>query len=152
MGVFIVEVRPRWSDMDAYGHVNHASTVTLLEEARIALLFGEAARHGAVQLSAGVVVVRIVVDYHVPLVADGGAVLVAVSLREMRYASFTLDYEVHSGPSADDPVAVTAETKLVPYDVTSNRPRRMSDVERDFLAAWRSNNISGNGIRGGRRA
>ncbi|MGH3876057.1 MAG: acyl-CoA thioesterase [Actinophytocola sp.] len=137
MGVFIAEVRPRWSDMDAYGHVNHANTVTLLEEARIALLFGEAARHGAEGISAGVVVARIVVDYHAPLVADGGAMRVAVSLREMRHASFTLDYEVHNGPSADDPVAVTAETMLVPYDLTSNRPRRMSEAERDFLAAWR---------------
>jgi acyl-CoA thioester hydrolase len=148
VGVFIAEVRPRWSDMDVYGHVNHANTVTLLEEARIALLFGEGARHGAEGISAGVVVARIVVDYHAPLVADGGSVRVAVSLREMRHASFTLDYEVHSGPLADDPVAVTAQTMLVPYDLASNRPRRMSEAERDFLAAWRSNG-SGAGSGGG---
>lgn len=145
MGVFIAEVRPRWSDMDVYGHVNHANTVTLLEEARIALLFGEAARHGAEGISSGVVVARIVVDYHAPLVADGGTIRVAVSLREMRHASFTLDYEVHNGPSAEDPVAVTAETMLVPYDLASNRPRRMSEAERDFLAAWRSNSGSNGG-------
>ncbi|HEX4705043.1 MAG TPA: thioesterase family protein, partial [Pseudonocardiaceae bacterium] len=47
MGVFVAEVRPRWSDMDSFGHVNHANTVTLLEEARVDLLFGEGARHGA---------------------------------------------------------------------------------------------------------
>jgi acyl-CoA thioester hydrolase len=146
VGVFIADVRPRWSDMDAYGHVNHANTVTLLEEARIALLFGEAARHGAEEISAGVVVARLVVDYHAPLVADGGSVRVAVSLREMRHASFTLDYEVHSGPTADDPVAVTAQTMLVPYDLASSRPRRMSEAERDFLAAWRR--TSGAGIGG----
>jgi acyl-CoA thioester hydrolase len=135
--------------MDAYGHVNHASTVTLLEEARIALLFGEAARHGAEGISKGVVVARIVVDYHAPLVADGGSVRVVVSLREMRHASFTLDYEVHNGPSGDDPVAVTAETMLVPYDLASNRPRRMSEAERDFLAAWRSGgNAAGSGGNG----
>ncbi|HEY0450213.1 thioesterase family protein [Actinophytocola sp.] len=139
MGVFIAEVRPRWSDMDVYGHVNHANTVTLLEEARIALLFGEAARHGGAEaISKGVVVARIVVDYHAPLVADGGTVRVAVSVREMRHASFTMDYEVHSGPSDSDPVAVTAETMLVPYDLASGRPRRMSEAEKDFLAAWRS--------------
>ena len=139
MGEFIAEVRPRWSDMDAYGHINHANTVTLLEEARIALLFGEAARQGADGLAAGVVVARLVVDYHAPLVAHGGTVRIAVSLREMRHASFTLDYEVHSGPSVDDSLAVTAQTMLVPYDLAGNRPRRMSETERDFLAAWRSN-------------
>ncbi|MCT2586873.1 acyl-CoA thioesterase [Actinophytocola gossypii] len=139
MGLFMAQVRPRWSDMDVYGHVNHANTVTLLEEARIALLFGEAARHaGAEGIARGVVVARIVVDYHAPLVADGGSVRIALSVREMRHASFTMDYEVHSGPSEDDPVAVTAETMLVPYDLANGRPRRMSDAEKDFLAAWRS--------------
>ncbi len=143
MGSFIAEVRPRWSDMDVYGHVNHANTVTLLEEARIALLFGEASRHGAKELAAGVLVARIVVDYHAPLFADGGSIRIAVSLREMRHASFTLDYEVHSGLSGDAPLAVTAQTMLVPYDLANSRPRRMTEAERDFLAAWRSNGSTG---------
>jgi acyl-CoA thioester hydrolase len=139
VGVFIAEVRPRWSDMDPFGHVNHANTVTLLEEARVDLLFGEAARKGAGGMTRGVVVARLVVDYHAPLVADGGTVRVAMTVREMRPASFTLDYEVHSGPSADDPMAATAETMLVPYDTESGRPRRLTEEERDFLAAYRSN-------------
>lgn len=137
MGVFIAEVRPRWSDMDAYGHVNHANTVTLLEEARVALLFTEAARQGADGMARGVVVARLVVDYFMPLVADGTPVRVAMSVREMRHAAFTIDYQVHSGQS-EDQVAVTAQTLLVPYDTESGRPRRLTESERDFLAAYRS--------------
>jgi len=124
--------------MDAYGHVNHANTVTLLEEARVALLFNEAARQGNDGMSRGVVVARLVVDYHAPLVANGNTVRVAMTVREMRHASFTLDYAVHSGPSESDPVAATAETLLVPYDTSTGRPRRLSEGERDFLAAYRS--------------
>lgn len=142
MGVFVAEVRPRWSDMDVYGHVNHANTVTLLEEARIALLFGEGPRNGAEGIARGVLVARIVVDYHAPIVANGSPVRVAMSVREMRHASFTMGYEVHNGPLAGDPVAVTAETMIVPYDLDSGRPRRMTEAERDFLAAYRS---GGNG-------
>lgn len=138
MGVFIAEVRPRWSDMDAYGHVNHANTVTLLEEARVELLFTEAARQGADGMARGMVVARLVVDYHTPLLANGNTVRVAMTVREMRHASFTLDYEVHGGPLATDPVAATAETLLVPYDTGTGRPRRLSEPERDFLAAYRS--------------
>lgn len=137
MGVYVAEVRPRWSDMDAFGHVNHASTVTLLEEARIDLLFVEASRHGAAGMVAGVVVARLVVDYHQPLLANGNPVRVAMSVREMRNAAFTLDYTVHNGLSADDPVVATAETMLVPYDMKLGRPRRLSEAERDFLAAWK---------------
>jgi acyl-CoA thioester hydrolase len=36
-------------------------------------------------------------------------------------------------------VAATAETRLVPYDTESGRPRRLTEEERDFLAAYRSN-------------
>jgi acyl-CoA thioester hydrolase len=142
VGVFVAEVRPRWSDMDAFGHVNHANTVTLLEEARIDLLFVEASRHGAAGMAGGVVVARLVVDYHAPLLATGATVRVEMSVREMRTASFTLDYTVHSGLSESDPVVATAETMLVPYDLKTGRPRRLSENERDFLAAWRS---GGNG-------
>ncbi len=124
--------------MDAYGHVNHANTVTLLEEARVALLFNEAALQGTDGMARGVVVARLVVDYHTPLVANGNMVRVAMTVREMRHASFTLDYEVHCGPSESDPVAATAETLLVPYDTGTGRPRRLSEGERDFLAAYRS--------------
>lgn len=124
--------------MDAFGHVNHANTVTLLEEARIDLLFVEGSRHGAGAIADGVVVARLVVDYHAPLLATGATVRVEMSVREMRNASFTLDYTVHSGLSHGDPVVATAETMLVPYDMKLGRPRRLSEAERDFLAAWRS--------------
>ena len=38
-GPLIVPVTVRWSDLDAYGHVNNAAVVTLLEEARVAALW-----------------------------------------------------------------------------------------------------------------
>jgi acyl-CoA thioester hydrolase len=143
LGAFVAEVRPRWSDMDLFGHVNHANTVTLLEEARVALLFEEAARHGAESMSRGMVVARLVVDYHTPLVADGTPVRIEISVRELRAASFTLDYTVHGGRRESDTVVATAETLLVPYDVESQRPRRLTDVERDFIAGYRAGAHSG---------
>lgn len=138
MGVFVAEVRPRWSDMDVFGHVNHANMVTLLEEARIDLLFGEGDRLGAATLGKGIVVARLVVDYHTPLLADGSHARVEIAVRELRAASFTLDYVVHSGRKSSDAVVATAETLMVPYDLTAARPRRLTDAERDFLAGYRA--------------
>jgi acyl-CoA thioester hydrolase len=138
LGVFAAEVRPRWSDMDAFGHVNHANTVTLLEEARAEMLFVEAARQGARTMAGGMVVARLVVDYHVPLVANGNSVRVDITVRTLKAASFTLDYVVHSGRSADDGVVATAETLMVPYNLESGRPRRLVEAERDFLAGYRA--------------
>jgi len=142
LGVFVAEVRPRWSDMDVFGHVNHANTVTLLEEARVQMLFAEATRLGVDGIARGVVVARLVVDYHAPLHANGDNVRVEMSVRELRSASFTVDYVVHCGLQKTDKVAATAETLLVPYNLPSGRPRRLTDVERDFLAGYRS---GGNG-------
>ncbi|MFI9006593.1 acyl-CoA thioesterase [Actinosynnema sp. NPDC053489] len=142
MGVFVTGVRPRWSDMDVYGHVNHANTVTLLEEARIDLLFTEAARHGLAEMSRGVVVARLVVDYLAPLVFTGDEILVEMSVRELKSASFTLDYTVRGSRQEGSAVVATAETLMVPYNLAAGRPRRLLEAERDFLAGWRA---GGNG-------
>jgi acyl-CoA thioester hydrolase len=129
--------------MDAYGHVNHASTVTLIEEARVSLLFVEATRHGLTEMAAGVVVAKLSVDYLAPLVANGEDVLVEMSVRELRSASFTLDYVVRDGRAQDSAVVTTAETLMVPYNVAAGRPRRLTDAERDFLAGWRAGGSGG---------
>ncbi len=142
MGVFVTGVRPRWSDMDAFGHVNHANTVTLLEEARIDLLFTEAARHGVTDMTEGVVVARLVVDYLAPIVFTGDEIVVEMSVRELKTASFLLDYTVRNQRGEDSVVVTKAETLLVPYNVTAARPRRLDEAERDFLAGWRA---GGNG-------
>ncbi|MEV0086714.1 thioesterase family protein [Saccharopolyspora sp. NPDC050642] len=131
MGAFVAEVALRWSDMDAFGHVNHARTITLLEEARAELLFTEAERQGLLGMAEGMVVARVVVDYHSPLVYASKSLQVQMSVRELKAASFIVDYTAY----AQEAVA-TAETLMVPYDLRAGRPRRMTKEERDFLAEW----------------
>ncbi|GGU42279.1 thioesterase [Lentzea flava] len=128
--------------MDAFGHVNHANTVTLLEEARIELLFTEAARHGVKEMAEGMVVAKLFVDYLSPIVFTGEDIVVEMSVRDLKSASFTLDYLVRGNREANSPVVTKAETLMVPYNVTTARPRRLTDAERDFLAGWRA---GGNG-------
>ncbi|WP_410671983.1 acyl-CoA thioesterase [Amycolatopsis sp. cmx-4-68] len=130
---YVSLLRPRWTDMDVYGHINHAKMVTLLEEARIPLLFEGAVEAGLEQLPKGIVVVRLEVAYKAPVVVSGQQLRVDIDLTELRAASFTLAYRVHTGPAESDPVAVTAETVLAPYDTVALRPRRLSPVESEFL-------------------
>ncbi|AZG46750.1 acyl-CoA thioesterase [Gordonia insulae] len=40
---YVAHVPVRWSDMDAFGHINHARMVTLMEEARVAWLLSTGA-------------------------------------------------------------------------------------------------------------
>ncbi|HZE01981.1 MAG TPA: thioesterase family protein [Pseudonocardiaceae bacterium] len=137
--MFSTDVAVRWSDMDVYGHVNNARVVTLLEEARTKLLFGEGAQRGGHTLAAGVVVVELSVRYRQPLVYSASPVRVRLWVSELLAASFTLDY-VAAGPVGD---AVTARTQLAAYDTAAQRPRRLTPGEREFLAGFRDGGSSG---------
>lgn len=138
---FAVEVAIRWSDMDAYGHVNHARTVTLLEDARIELFHNEMPRRGLNRMTGGIVVSRLTVDYLQPLVYNGEPIRIELWVAEIRAAAFVLRYAVRG--RLDPRVLATAETLLVPYDVAAARPRRLTEHEREFLTLWTANGSAG---------
>lgn len=139
MAVFSTDVAVRWSDMDVYGHVNNARVVTLLEEARTVLLFGEGAQRGLHDLAAGVVVVELAVRYRQPLVYSASPVRVRLWVSELRAASFVLHYVIAGTEGA----AVTASTQLSPYDIDAQRPRRLTVIEREFLTSFRDGDGDG---------
>jgi acyl-CoA thioester hydrolase len=133
---FVAQVPVRWSDQDAYRHVNNANAVTLLEEARAALVFHAAAADGVPGFADGLLVVGLHVDYRrqIPYRSDG--VRVAMAVEEVRAASFRITYEMHEGPEEGDAVAVRAWTRMAAYDIDAGRPRRLTDDERAYLARW----------------
>ncbi len=135
MPAYVTEVAVRWSDMDAFGHVNNARIVTLLEEARTEWIFGAGEQAGATDLARGVVVARLSVHYRRPLVYSGMPAALQVWVSELLAASFDLDYEVRDGRSGE--VVATARTRMVPYDLAAARPRRVTDLERAFLEGHR---------------
>ncbi|MFG3287607.1 acyl-CoA thioesterase [Streptomyces sp. NPDC048179] len=118
----------RWSDMDAYGHVNNAVFVRYLEEARIDWLF-----RPDKEFKQGSVVARHEIDYKRQLVHRHHPVDIELWVTEIRAASFTVTYEVKDA----DLVYVTASTVVVPFDFETGRPRRITADERDFLAEYR---------------
>ncbi|WP_016699605.1 acyl-CoA thioesterase [Actinoalloteichus spitiensis] len=136
MAAYVTDIAPRWSDMDSFGHVNNAKMVTLLEEARVGLLFDHPAGSGLDALSRGVVIAHLAIDYHLPVVVTGAPLRVEIAVREVRTSSFTLDYALRRGPAVSDPVAASAQTVLVPFDVDAGRPRRLSPVEAEYLSKW----------------
>jgi acyl-CoA thioester hydrolase len=52
---------------------------------------------------------------------------------EIRAASFTITYEVKDG----DQLYVRASTVIVPFDFETQRPRRITAEEREFLEEYR---------------
>ena len=128
---YVTQVRVRWSDLDAFRHVNNAKTVTLLEEARVDWLFSEAARHGIDRLTVGIVVARLEIDYKRPIGMDI-PVTVSMGLTKLGQASMTVDYVL----SVAGVTAATALSVLVPVDPVTFRPRRIDERERAFLTPY----------------
>ena len=141
-----VPVGIRFNDLDAYGHVNNAAMLTLLEEARIAVFW-----------SAGGLQVEGVNDADAPITDTAGAsTITLVARQEVEYlapipylrepidvqlwigklggASLDVCYEVY-GPAGQEPAPLYARatTTIVLVDAATERPRKINEVER---TAW----------------
>lgn len=114
--------------MDAYGHVNNVVFLRYLEEARIDFLF-----RPEKDFKQGSVVARHEIDYKRQLVHRHRPVDIELWITQIRAASFTIAYEVKDG----DQVYVSASTVIVPFDFATQRPRRITDEEREFLEEYR---------------
>ncbi|MDT0377648.1 thioesterase family protein [Streptomyces sp. DSM 42041] len=122
----------RWSDMDAFGHVNNVVFLRYLEEARIDFMFRLARKADSGAFTGGSVVARHEIDYLRPLVHRHEPVTVETWVTKVGAASATLAYEIKD----DATVFVRASTVVVPYDLERERPRRLSSEEKSFLEEY----------------
>jgi acyl-CoA thioester hydrolase len=136
VGRFVARVPLRWTDQDSYRHLNNASVVTLLEEARIGLFFEAAVAAGVGGFATGLLVAGLHVDYRRQVAYRAHPVRVVMWVDEVRAAAFRVNYELHDGPADSDPVAVLAWTRMATFDLAAQRPRRLLPAERAFLGRW----------------
>jgi len=122
----------RWSDMDAYGHVNNVVFLRYLEEARIDFMFRLAPGKGSASFKGGSVVARHEIDYLRPLVHRHEPVTIETWVTKISAAALTLCYEIKD----EEAVYVRASTVIVPYILAEARPRRITAEERLFLAEY----------------
>lgn len=130
----VVELKPRWADMDAYGHVNNVTWLEYLQEARVDMFFTHAPQRGTDKLAEGVVVARAEIDYLRPLVFRPQPVRIEMWVSRIGAAAFTVEYEVldvHDDGART--VYARAATVLVPVTLGDGRPRRVTDAERTVL-------------------
>ncbi len=136
---YTVEVPLRWSDMDAYGHVNNVQFLRLLEDARV-IAFADWFGQDRTMLDEGVLVARHEIEYLAPLNFAYQPALVDVWTSAVTRAGFDLGYEVRDLGSRADPAGgrryARAETTLVAYDFETARPRRLRADERQNLGRF----------------
>jgi acyl-CoA thioester hydrolase len=156
-----VPVQLRWSDLDAYGHVNNVEMFRLLEEARITAFWAHpqedqvaappdlaapaawptAVLDSGPGASSHTFVARQEIEYLRPLGFDRRPVRVEMWIGHMGGASLDVCYEVHDDGTPSErtgegssarPVA-RAVTTIVLVSAATGSPRRIAPHER---AAW----------------
>ncbi len=138
-----VPIALRWSDLDAYGHVNNARMLTLLEEARIEVFWrgrgASATPLPELHIDEGAqsLIARQEVEYlaQIPHLRD--PLDVQLWIGALGGASLDVCYEVCSPEGAEPHVVFArAMSTLVLVDEETGRPRRISDRERALWAPY----------------
>ena len=127
-----VDVPLRWSDMDAYGHVNNVQFLRLLEDARV-VAFEKWFGPDRSLLDEGVVIARHEIEYLAPLDFRHAPISVDIWATKISGASFDLAYEVRDPAEVGMTLYARAETTLVAYDFATVSPRRLRQDERAVL-------------------
>jgi acyl-CoA thioester hydrolase len=118
----------RWSDMDAYGHVNNTAYLAYLEQARVSMFFD---RYDS-SFAGGTVVAHHEITYLRPVVYHPEPLRLELWIDDVRGASFRVNYDVYDGEA----LAARAATNLVTFDFTTDRPRRLTEQERALLTTF----------------
>lgn len=122
----------RWSDQDAYAHINNVMYLRYLEDARIDMLFrdGHPASFGTTE---GLVVARNEIDYRRVLDYRPEPIRMEVWVSAIRAASFVLDYEFVDLHDCRRTVYAAAKSTMVPVNLRESRPLRISADQRALL-------------------
>lgn len=131
---FVASVLVRWSDIDMYQHINHATMVTILEEARVQFL-REAFEVDI--LTIGLLIAEVKVTYKGQLRLADSPLQVTMWTKRLRAVDFTLGYEVRSvNADPDSKPAVIAESQLAAVHIEEERLVRLSPQHREYLQRW----------------
>jgi acyl-CoA thioester hydrolase len=128
---FTTPVHVRWSDIDMYQHINHATMVTLLEEARIPFLREP---FGATIETIGLLIADVRISYKGQLRLVDSPLQVTMWSKRVRAVDFTIGYEVRSLNAApDSKPSVIGETQLAAVHIAEQRLERLTAEQRGYL-------------------
>lgn len=132
---FVAQIPVRWSDMDAFGHINHARMVTLMEEARVAWLLSAGPEYQPLIKSA--MIVHVDIRYQDQLRHEDSPLQIGMWIKSFRSVDFTIGYEIRrAGAPVESKAACVATTQMAVVDIEAHRLRRLRDEEKAYLASW----------------
>jgi acyl-CoA thioester hydrolase len=122
----------RFSDVDAYRHVNNVKYFEYFQEARIALIsrIGGLPDEGSESGGLGVVVAQVDVDYRAPIFYRERPYVVETWVSRVGRSSFTIEGHILD----DGEVVSAAVVTLVAFDPVTGKARQLTERQRDRLS------------------
>jgi acyl-CoA thioester hydrolase len=130
------QLQIRWADLDAFKHINNATYLVYMQEARADFTWFARIARGEEPLLADMVVARAEVDYLSPIHQTGTTLDVEIYIEKISNSSFVMVYEMSQGGT----LRARGKTVQVGVDMETEKARRLRDIEREFL----SNYLEGN--------
>ena len=128
----LTKAHVRWDDLDGFGHVNNASYLTYIQEARANFTWYSRKEAGLEPVFSDMVVGRAEVDFIVPIYEGGFDLDVAIWVAKIGNSSFDLVYELIS------PLGLHARGRTVQVAVSmeTKKSRPLTQEEREFLTGY----------------
>jgi acyl-CoA thioester hydrolase len=123
-----IRIAIRWSDVDAYQHVNNAIYLNYLEEARDRLVEDLFGPHEAWDF----VLAHVEIDFRSELKQSDGEVIVSCAVASLGRASVRTKEQIRK---LDGTLAAESESVVVPLDRDKKKARPLTDAERAVLSA-----------------
>ena len=128
----LTKAHVRWDDLDGFGHVNNATYLTYIQEARADFTWYSRKSVGRKPVLADMVVGRAEVDFIVPIYEGGFDLDVAIWVAKIRNSSFELAYEL----SSPNGLHARGRTIQVAVSMETKKSRPLNQEERDFLTGY----------------
>jgi acyl-CoA thioester hydrolase len=128
----LTKAHVRWDDLDGFGHVNNASYLTYIQEARADFTWYSRKAAGLQPVLTDMVVGRAEVDFIEPIYEGGFDLDVAIWVAKIGNSSFELAYELNS------PIGLHARGRTVQVAVSmeTKKSRPLTEDERKFLTGY----------------
>ncbi|MGN5239634.1 MULTISPECIES: thioesterase family protein [unclassified Rhodococcus (in: high G+C Gram-positive bacteria)] len=122
------QIEVRWADSDRLGHVNNTKVVEYMQEGRIKFLQSGELRRGAIAVR------KMDVEFLRPIKDESGPLTIEIIALHVGNTSYTLR---HTVLDRNGGVCARGDAVLVGFDQATERPRPITDGEREVLARHR---------------
>lgn len=130
-----VPIPLRWSDMDAFGHVNNTAFLRFFEDARFTAFPAAGVGAGGRLSTRVLLAVRHEVEYRAPLLYGAHRLTIDIWATRLGTSSVDVAYQAVALQDGDAAVAAVARSRMVLVDAVSGRPQALDEDERAQFSA-----------------